>query len=403
MEIPEIPEGEIDRIINEDPVFLDALSSYDELNQNGYQPELIDEKAIDEHALELESRGETAIDILVDGMIQTAGLPPPFEPPSTAINDVFNQVDVSESSVQTMNDVIEGKTPTVDQISAIQTEAATQTDRAVQEIQNQTPDQQNSSLALDQLARDTVENAATKDVPLEGTWNDIFKKLAKYFIDVLKLGTALGLGFYLLKLLSKSMTGCYQYYFEDNKPKCKKLVCDGYTYDDKKGFCNCLSSQEVNDCQEAIPLFDESSDYNTLKKTCDLAWNSSDHCIYKNELFKNNPICTLAEGKCFDVDPRVCDLKTRTVYYSYQKYDWASLLSNIIHNWPELYKGPVNAVENLIKFIIYSVVVIVGIIIIYNVSKLVFRRLNYRVDNTQMKKLSGLKVQSQKKLLKRKN
>lgn len=390
MEIPDIPEEIIDETINSDDVFINHLNEFSAYFDSGFAPEETTAEGIDKYYSELETIGEGAMNRLIDKSLQSIGIQTTDASTiSNTVNTILNTVDVSDTSVQTLSDVLDGRTIDPSRITNLQNEASTQTTNAVNEMNRQTPVDQQSALAVDQITQDTVRNAAVKDVPIEGGWADTFKSLAKWLMNILTIGGIVGLGFYLLKALSKAMSGCYQYY---DSTKTKKLQCNtaDFSYDTQKtkGFCNCLSSTDIQDCEEGAPLIDQSSNLDAIEKTCSDATTPLDECIYTNEIFRSNPICTLANGQCYNTQPLVCDLKGRTVYYSYQEWNWASLLTNLISNWPDLFNTPVNAFMTLIKYLLVSIIILVVIIIVYNLSKLIFKRLNNRVDNYQINKKS---------------
>lgn len=400
MEIPdiEIENSEIDKILNESEEFIRSLEQFISDRDAGYDPKAGTE-AMDQYNEKLEIDADKALDIILDEALASMDINVlnPSEI-STNVSNMVDKVTIDTQSVETMNDVIQEKPIEKAQVESLQQEASTQTEKIQEEI-SQEPDplKQKELVAADSLAQNTLKNVAEKPVPREGGWESILQNLAKWLLTFLVGFGTIGFGIYALSLISKALTGCYLYY---DGTKRIKLVCDDshdYNNDDMRANCRCLTSFDTTDCTTTNPLISESSTQDTIMQICQLSEQTSDRCEH-NEKFYKNPICTLANNFCFNSKPMVCDLKGRTVYYSYEKYNWSTLLSNIFSNWPDLYEKPVNAFERLIKFVIYAVIIIVVSLLVYNVSKLIVKRLNYRVDNNQMRYVTQTKKQiSQKK------
>ena len=388
-EIPEIPEENIDNIIDGDEfndLAIDFKKSFEDGNQTAY----IENAAIEQFYKGLEADGESMMNVLITSMLKSVGITILSDVPNKAINSALGSFEIADDSVslETMENVLNDQPILEEDIKTMRKEAEDAGGQIEETIGDMQPGQRSSTLAMDQLARDGVENAASRDPPLEGTWNDVFKKLAKWLIDnFLKLGLFIGSGLFILKLLAKAMTGCYQYY---DKTKVVKLVCSEYNYgkDQNKVYCTCLTSDQVGGCTGSEPLISLSTTTEDLKNVCDQTTGGT--CLNKPE-FAYNPICTLSEGSCMNARPMVCNRTDLSVYYSYQMWDWASLLGNLLANWPNLFKPPVNALEKLITYTIFGVVSLFAVVIVYWVSKLVIKRLNYRVDNAQMKRLQQRK------------
>lgn len=387
-EIPEIEPSEVDRIVNEDPEFMNYLKDFENFLDQGFDPTSTTE-GIDKYFNDLEAKGETTINRLVVEILVTMDVKVVnASDVSATVNPLVDNVSVSPETVKTAENVIQDKTPTPEEVAKVTTEAKTEATKTADAIANEPdPVKQKAAQVTDQLARDTIENMAKKTPPLEGGWSSVLQQLARWLITILGTVSILGLGIYYLKLLAKAMSGCCLYY---DKTKYVKLVCDSeYDYatkEDLRPYCTCLASNQVKGCTGAYVLFDQSSLLGDIRNTCNEADRESDSCLYDN-VFRLNPICALANNHCYDTLPLVCDLDGRTVYYSFQEWNWGSLLSNIVNNWPNLFNDPATAFQKLIRFLIFAFIVIVVIIISYNFSKVIFKKLTYRVENNQKKYL----------------
>jgi hypothetical protein len=387
MEVPDISPEDIDRA-TEDDAFNTYIEDFANYFDSGFPPESSSE-TINKFYIELEVKGEVAIERLMQTLIEATTGTSVLDPKGTitdTVNSISDKVTVSPETTKALTDAAQGKPVDEATKQAIVDEATSQSKVAQTEIENQpTPEKKAAASTLDKLATETVDKITSKEPPTKGGWLSLLQDILRFLRSILPL-VLVGLGFWFLKAMAEAMTGCFQIY---DKTKTKKLNCGDFDYGDDniKGYCTCITSDYVQGCTGAENLYIDGTSYDAIATTCHMADTSSASCL-SQDIYKYNPICAIVNSHCFNPDPLICDLKGRTVYYTYQQWDWGSLLSNVFNNWPNLFDDSTSFLQKIVKLIIITLIIIVSIFVLYSGSKLIFRKLNYRVDNTQMKRLT---------------
>lgn len=385
-EIPEIPEIEptdIEEAAN-DPEVVNALEVFHDAFNGGEIPD--EAESIDKYNAEVESTGEDAVAQLVLKVLQKIGVSDitSIDQIKGTGSSITDSITLTESTKATVDKVTNGEEIRPEETQALVNDVVnTNIPEAVNEISKREPSAQEASTATEEITRQTLENIASKDPPTKGGWMEILKKVVMFLLGALQgLVGAAGLMWVLLKILAHAMTGCYQYY---DKTKSRKLNCPGFDYnsDENRKFCTCLPSDAPITCDDSLAryLVDPSSTRQQIQTACrEASSETSSSCIHTDDMFQNNPLCKISNSACFDADPLVCNLNDSSVYYSFQKWDWGGLLSNIIDNWPNLFSDTGSALVRFLKTAFIALAILIGLFVLYNISKIVFRRLNYRVE-----------------------
>lgn len=221
-------------------------------------------------------------------------------------------------------------------------------------------------IIVDKLFYKTFQQVRIKKPPSSEGWQNLLKKYTVNLFDILgEISSIDCISFFMVYILSKVMTGCFQY--KNNKINVLTQSSDSqWSFDENT--CRCLKQTDFSEtqCKEAYPLIEkEKENLELTPKLCYDAENGStgdSQCLFEHDVFKHNPICQLSNKKYVGAEPLVCD--GRALYYHYELWNWGSLFANTVYGWDNLFSVE-NVESNSYSAIMIFIMVLIFILIVY--------------------------------------
>lgn len=215
------------------------------------------------------------------------------------------------------------------------------------------------------------ENKKSSKLPKEkSTSNTIYESIAKFSFLITTIGNIVAI-YLVLKKISESMSGCYQYLPNSSS---YQLQGGGSTdmgaddchrfYNQNPGLCQCIAQIDPSLPQFTAPHSDGTGVDPQLCSAKDL-----------NQYVKQSAVCQALRGYCAQsgCQQLACDAGYN-VSYNFAKYTPWSLISDVATDAGNLLSSPVSSLKKILIIVLYSVGILLAMVAVFLIIRWLLRK-----------------------------